>query len=159
MVECGGGTSTFYLGEMLRATGRHLVTVEHDPEWAMRLRGLVCTRGLESTVTVVTAPLAPYTLAHDTPLWYDTGVLTAFFSGQRIDVLLVDGPPAYEQTLSRARYPALPFFYRYLSPSALIFLDDIDRGGEQAIMRQWNAEFNLALTPARPWQRIACGRN
>jgi predicted O-methyltransferase YrrM len=158
VVECGGGTSTLYLGQALKTTGKHLVTVEHDPEWATHLRELLGGAGLAATVTILTAPLTPFRSAPLDTLWYDTDVLAAFLAGRSIAVLIVDGPPAYKPEWRHARYPAAPFFDRYLCAGALVILDDVDRPGERAIMHQWHAEYGLDLKPARPWQRIALGR-
>ncbi len=81
--------------------------------------------------------------------WYDESALT---EGLRtalqgdptddliddlIDLLLVDGPPAYVAGMGLARYPALPVMLDRLAPGATLVLDDAERPGEQEVLRRW----------------------
>jgi hypothetical protein len=58
-------------------------------------------------------------------------------------MIVIDGPPAYEVSKEKARYPALPFIYSMLSDRCSIFLDDADREGEKEIIRRWEEEFSF----------------
>ena len=70
--------------------------------------------------------------APDAPPWYDVDRLKDL-SG--IDILVVDGPPM--PVHAQVRAPALPFFYERLNRNWLAFIDDAERPGEQAILRDW----------------------
>ena len=65
--------------------------------------------------------------------WYDDAVvaagLDAALQGDLIDLLLVDGPPAYAVGHGLARYPALPVLRDRLAPGATVVLDDVERPG------------------------------
>jgi len=49
----------------------------------------------------------------------------------------VDGPPAYAAGQGLARYPALPVLRGRLAPGATVILDDVERPGEQEVLRRW----------------------
>jgi hypothetical protein len=65
--------------------------------------------------------------------WYDAGMVTSCM--EKIDLLLVDAPPAIEQPL--ARLAAVPVVYGKLSEKAVILLDDGNRRGEQQVIQYW----------------------
>ena len=96
---------------------------------------------------VVHAPLAPHPHAEPGLSWYDDAALTAglraALAGDPIDLLLVDGPPAYAAGHGLARYPALPVLGDRLAPGATVVLDDAERPGEQEVLRRWERETGL----------------
>jgi hypothetical protein len=55
----------------------------------------------------------------------------------------VDGPPAYREEIQYSRFPAVPFFQGELAPHSTVILDDINRPGEQEILRRWQALLNV----------------
>lgn len=141
-VELGGGISTFYLGRLLRQTGGSLSTVEHDADWAETLTKQLGHEGLSDVVTVIHAQLSPTTHAWggEDARWYDQGTIAPLLTGEPIDLLIVDGPPAYSKRIRHARYPALPFFLPALTTNATVVLDDIHRRGEMEILERWEKE-------------------
>lgn len=165
VVELGGGTSTVLLARLLRQRwpdgGARQVVVEHDEQWASWLEGQLDREGLLGTVCVVRAPLAPHPHGQGGLRWYDeralgTG-LDAALTGP-VDLLVVDGPPADTSDKVLARYPALPALADRLAPGATVVLDDVERPGEQEVLRRWEAELGLALTHSATAAGIAVGR-
>jgi hypothetical protein len=146
IVELGGGVSTHYIGRVLRQRGGHLWTVEHDGQWADQLERQLAEEGLGDLVTVVRAPLtgasSPW---DDDAVWYDRDLLAAAFAGTSVDLLIVDGPPAWQAGKGHARYPAAGFFAPVLAADYAIILDDINRGGEQDIMDAWERELSITF--------------
>ncbi|HUS15988.1 MAG TPA: class I SAM-dependent methyltransferase [Chloroflexia bacterium] len=141
VVECGGGVSTFYIGRLLSRQGGHLYTIEHDEDWARLLAAELTAEGLAGVVTVICAPLAPTSVGwpgRSTP-WYAEDQLTCLQRAGGIDLLIVDGPPAYSADLRYARYPAVPFFKDALAADYAVVLDDINRRGEQEILERWES--------------------
>jgi predicted O-methyltransferase YrrM len=138
VVECGGGVSTMYIAKLLatRAEG-HLHTIEHDAKWADCLREMLHRQSLEAFCTVTVAPLEPM---RSPSAWYAAAELQRLdLTG--IDLLLVDGPPAYARERRHARQPALRFFFDRLASDCTVILDDIDRRGEQEVVDRWEREF------------------
>ncbi len=142
VVELGGGVSTFYLGRLLKQTGGHLWTVEHDEHWVRLLACGLAAEHLDEVVTVVPAPLAPtsHPVDGDGGLWYDERRLAKAVPRDGVELLLVDGPPAYRSAVRHGRYPALPYFATALAPGCAIVLDDLGRRGEQEILQRWEGE-------------------
>ena len=133
IVELGGGTSSIWLGYVLeqRGSGR-VVSIDHDPHYALSTLANVRRHGLEQFVEVRTAPLVKSpVLGHETS-WYDPAV---FDDVQDIDLLLVDGPP--KATGPMSRYPALPVLEKRMSSRAVVLLDDAHREDEKEIVRRW----------------------
>lgn len=153
IVELGSGVSTVVLARLLnrrRPRGDwRLVAVEHDTAWVQRVTDELDRAGIADHVTVVHAPLVPHRFAAGDLRWYDEAAvaagLDAALAGNRIDLLVVDGPPAYVPGFGLARYPALPVLRRHLAPGATIVLDDVERPGEQEVMRRWERETGLSF--------------
>ena len=155
IVECGSGFSTLVLARRLHTRGGRLVSLEHDPTWATRVRSELAAAGLTETAHVALAPLEPHPLARDGLRWYARRALRSL--PRRIDLLLVDGPPAFEPEIELSRYPALPALAERLAPDATVVLDDIDRAASCMILEAWERDcgFRFELRPA---ERIAVGR-
>jgi predicted O-methyltransferase YrrM len=138
VVECGGGVSTIYIAKLLATRGEgHLHTIEHDPAWADCLRGLLHRQSLEAFCTVTLAPLEP---VGSPSAWYAAAEVQRLGLAD-IDLLVVDGPPAYTRERRHARQPALPVFFDRLASDCTVVLDDIDRRGEQDVVDRWEREF------------------
>ena len=119
VVECGSGESTIAIGRLLRSRGSgRLQALEHHRGWAAEVRRRVEAEGLGEQVEVIDAPLGPHELAPAGCQWYAAGALERI--APRIDVLLVDGPPASDQGRLRARYPALPALADRLAAGATV---------------------------------------
>jgi hypothetical protein len=69
--------------------------------------------------------------------------LRAALRATPIDLLLVDGPPAYAAGRGLARYPACPSCGTGSPPGATVVLDDVERPGEQEVLRRWERETGL----------------
>jgi len=134
----------------LSATGeRRLAAVEHDGGWGGWVVGQLAHEGVGDQVMVIDAPLRTQTAADGGWTWYDVAAvdagLDAAMGGDVIDLLVVDGPPAFAAGLALARHPALPVLWDRLAPGATVVLDDVERPGEQEVLRRWEAEFGLVF--------------
>jgi Methyltransferase domain len=127
ILECGSGVSTVLLARLLRERGRGALTsLEHDPHWAALIQDQLRREHLEQIARVVDAPL------QGDPPWYRLDEMP-----DEIDLLIVDGPPAFEPGHSARRTPALARFDDTLVRNAAVILDDIDRPGEQQTITTW----------------------
>ena len=138
VVECGAGASTLVIGAMLERAGRgRLVSLEHDPAYAQRIRRLVGQAGLGDRVEIVVAPLRPCGLKQRAVPWYDTGI-TARAADAPIDVLVVDGPP---QLTRWSRWPAVPVLHDRLAPGATVLVDDGRTAAALTSTAAWTRDF------------------
>jgi hypothetical protein len=69
--------------------------------------------------------------------WYDGDAVKRGLGETAVDLLLVDGPMAYNRELRFARYPAIPELRERLTRDATIILDDAHRKGERKIAQLW----------------------
>lgn len=162
IVECGGGISTIYVGRLLKERGEgHLHTIEHDEAWAGYLRRQLKEEGLDRRVSVTSADLVPIRVGTMTAVrpWYDRAQLEAVTAEAPIDLLVVDGPPAEGSALQDARYPALPVFRELFAEDFTVILDDINRLGEQEVLRRWESEVEIGFQRRFARGRIAVGRS
>ncbi len=142
ILECGSGVSTVLLARLLRERGRGVLTsFEHDPHWATLMQDHLQREHLDQIARVVHAPL------QGEPPWYRPDEVP-----DEIDLLIVDGPPAFEPGHGAARGPALVRLDDTLVHDATVILDDIDRPGEQQIIVTWETStdwrFQLNLRAA-----------
>ena len=129
------------------------------PQHVERIRELA-SEGLDDVVTVVHAPLVPVQSVwpDEEAAWYEQSALKEMTAGQPIDLLVVDGPPAYQAGYEHSRYPAGPFFASTFADDYAIVLDDIDRRGEQDIMERWESELDVTFERRLANGRIGIGR-
>jgi GNAT superfamily N-acetyltransferase len=163
IVELGSGVSTVLLARLLTrwppAGDWRLAAVEHDAAWVRRVTEELADEGIGDRVTVIHAPLVDHPVAQDGLLWYDerplaTGLDEAL-DGGLIDLLVVDGPPAFAPGFGLARYPALPVLRSRLASGATVVLDDVDRPGEQDVLRRWERETGVAFERLGDTARLA----
>lgn len=158
IVECGGGVSTFYIARLLKEKGGHLYTIEHEERWANFLTDQLKAENLDQYVSIIVAPLEPTELGLYGNDWYDIRVLDQKLADRSIDMLLVDGPPAYQARIKHARYPAVPYFNTYMANDYTIILDDINREGEKEIIAKWEKQLNIRFDKRLLRGNIAIGR-
>jgi predicted O-methyltransferase YrrM len=158
IVECGGGVSTFYIARLLKERGGHLFTIEHEERWANLLNQRLEEENLDQFVTIIIAPLRASELALNENDWYDINILNKELINKSIDLLLIDGPPAFQEKIKYARYPAVPYFYTLMAEDYTIILDDIDREGENEIVIKWETYLNLSFERRFLKGNIAIGK-
>ncbi|PTQ10905.1 hypothetical protein CLG96_11000 [Sphingomonas oleivorans] len=132
VVEFGGGTTTLVAAHCLARNGDGgLVTsIDNHPDFAGSTRDMLAAQGLEADVRAV--PL-------DTPpqgwpgLWYDHGPLP-----DRIDMLIVDGPPWVIHPFVRG---AAASVFDRIPSGGTVMLDDAARPGERLVARRWKREW------------------
>jgi predicted O-methyltransferase YrrM len=157
IVELGSGTSTVLLARLLRTTGGTLTAIEHDADWADWVTGQLAAEGLQEIGRVVHAPLEPSPFAvRDLP-WYAAGAVDEAVAGDPIDLLIIDGPPAYRVEESVARAAAVPALLHRLAPDGTVVLDDIARPGEREVLELWEGASDLRFE-RRTFSGIAIAR-
>jgi hypothetical protein len=123
------------IGSCLRSLpyDARLISLEHDPDYAIASRSQIKAEGLEEWVDLVAAPLRTWNINGKEWKWYDFDPQQEL--SKTIDMVVVDGPPGYIQPMSR--YPAIPILKEFLSDPYMIILDDGNRDTITEISRQW----------------------
>ena len=144
VVECGSGTSTLFIARALELKGSgKLIALEHSAEYLARTERGLQEHGLSEIAEVRFAPLEQIDVDGMEYVWYDVSTIADL---QKIDVLIVDGPPG--TTGYWARYPAYPLLRERLSPGSVIVFDDAQRSEEKEIVDAWRELGGLSPLPS-----------
>src|SRR5690606_19644935 len=137
--------STLLIGRLIRQNGLDatVLSIDHDEHWVGAAGELLRAEGLGDIVSTLWAPLAESDLALEQNRWYDSSTVAEAAGSGPYDMVLVDGPPAWQPGTGKSRFPALPFMLGRLNRRASIYLDDANRPGERAVMRSWTHHHNI----------------
>ena len=147
VIEFGAGLSTLCLARVVRDfdLDTTIVSVDDNEAWLDLMSQRLKDEGLEERVSFVFATLKECEHAKNNLKWYDQAAISsATDSISTFDVVLVDGPMAWDRTRQLSRYPAVPFIMPKLSQSYAVYLDDLHRNGEQKILKWWETELGAS---------------
>ena len=140
ILELGSGVSTLLCGYCLERNGHGtIVSVEHEDQYVRATVENVRKHRLDPFVRVIHAPLRDITLRKRSYSWYDKHSIVDEIGSQKVDILIVDGPPA--KIGKETRYPAIPRLFDRLADRAIVLVDDAGRPDERKIVRRWVRKF------------------
>lgn len=144
IIEFGSGISTVMVGRLIKTNRLNatVLSVENDLDWVKELRRILEKENLSGIVTIIHAPLTACKLGLDNNQWYDLNVLNKKVNDQ-FDMVVIDGPQAWEVGKERARFPALPFMSKRMLDSFSIYLDDANRVGERSVLDIWKEMYEI----------------
>lgn len=155
ILEFGSGTSSLIIGYCLKNLNHgKLLSIDHTPDFSADTADEIKIHGLQDFVEIIYAPLKVHNFDGKDYLWYSTEFATSI---DKVDLMIIDGPPALIQ--KNSRYPALRLMRDYLSDSVTIFLDDGNRPGEKEIVTMWldeNKELESKLIETEKGLTILC---
>lgn len=140
VLELGSGVSTVVVGLTLKQNNYgELISIDHDQNYYEISRENILFNEIENYVRLYHCPIK-----HDVNgiKWYD---LEKVSFGNKVDLLIVDGPPGKLQR--NARMPALTNLFPHLADNAVILLDDANREDEKKIIREWSDFLDLRGVP------------
>jgi len=132
IVECSSGATTVVLAKCCEIIKEGKVfSLENGEEYAINTRNNVKELGLEKYADVIHAPLGTVEINNKSYQWYESKNLP----DQKIDMLVIDGPPGFIQPHSRL--PALHLLFDQMADQSIVFLDDAARDDEKEIVEIW----------------------
>lgn len=138
--ECSSGLTTLMLARCCQMNGDgKVISLENGAEYAQNTRSYFERYNLDELATVIDAPLEKIDTNGSEFLWYKTDEIKAQLNGQKIDMLVIDGPPGFIQ--KNSRYPALPILFDELADGCTVYLDDAVRDDEKQIIKMWLSEY------------------
>lgn len=144
VVEFGSGVSTLYISKVIEGLDVELYSIDHDNKWQSIVKKQLDDFGISrDSIHFIHAPLSSCIHSKNNLLWYDQSLLDSALPKKNIDIILVDGPLAYQTGHELARFPALPYLREKLTENFTIFLDDCNRQGEMNIIHEWAAAYDL----------------
>lgn len=151
IVEFGSGASTIIAGASLRRYGGgRVVALDHERQWAETSRTRIGLEGLGDVCEVRHAPLTENEFGGGRYRWYDAAALEGL---EKVDMLLVDGPPDGNDAGNRE--PALHAMLERLSDRAVILADDTGRARWNRFVRNWAAEHGFSMWQPYPNEKGA----
>jgi hypothetical protein len=145
IIEFGSGLSTIMMARLIQKNklDGKILSVDHHKGWVSILESIIEKEELGSTIELVYAPLKETSFGEGNIQWYDPELLDGYIGNRKFDLVIIDGPPAWEKGKEMARYPALPYIIGKLNSNFSIYLDDANRSGEQSILQQWTKDYSL----------------
>lgn len=150
IVEASSGLSTLICAKYAENTHDSeplVISLESSKKYAEITENKLKEEGLHDYANVLHAPLVPQGDNH----WYDIAKLKLLLGTKKIDVLLIDGPPASKNEM--AREPAFTVLKNFLAPTAAIILDDSNRKGERKIIASWVSKYGLEIEQNLPTEK------
>lgn len=139
VVELGPGTSSVILG-CSNYLDVEMIGIEHDQRFVESVTKQLALNGLD-TYRLIHVPLKALTYQRKTVQWYDERILAVL--PERIEVLIVDGPPNWGGTKNRS--PAWPMLRDRMPDGAIILVDDTHRPDERHMVSDWLQQGNLTV--------------
>lgn len=134
ILECGSGLSTLLVGAIATQRGQSLWSLEHNSEWAAKLRPLI--EGMKfASVRLIECELRD----HGDYLWYDPPL---DLMPDQFALVICDGPPGHGKG---GRYGLVPIMRERLAPGCIVLLDDADREEDLRIAVRWTEELSANL--------------
>jgi predicted O-methyltransferase YrrM len=148
IIEFGSGLSTILMGRLIKKNNLSatVFSVEHNKEWVNVLDGILVSEGLSEIIDIALAPLKEWELFHSKYYWYDSELLADRINSKKFDMVIIDGPPAWERGKENARFPAVTFIKDKLKADHSIYLDDANRPGEKHILERWKQQYATDFT-------------
>lgn len=132
ILECGSGLTTLLLAIFAARRGVKVVSLEHIPEWKLRVNRVLARFALPNCVFLV--PLRNFGDFD----WYELpSNLPAEFG-----LVVCDGPPGATRG---GRYGLMPLCRDRFALDCIVFLDDTEREGERTILHRWKQDFEVSV--------------
>jgi 16S rRNA G966 N2-methylase RsmD len=147
ILEFGSGISTIIFSRLLhknKIDGK-VLSIDNDSKWIEIIKNILEKEGLTDYVEFIHAPLIKnkHLKSLDSLSWYNVEILSNYIKDDKFDLVFVDGPIAYKESIQFSRYPALPFIYNNLKSNFSFFLDDCNRKGEKKILSLCEKEYKI----------------
>jgi len=142
ILELGCGLSTILMARMIEQNGLEtkITSVDHNLGWIDLMSGIISKENLQNKVNLIYSPLKTEKEWNNKKYyWYDEDILNKKL-GINYDLILIDGPPAWNPEIEFSRIFAFPFLTKKLNDKTFsIMLDDIGRNGEKEAMNYWSS--------------------
>lgn len=144
ILELGSGSSTALLARegTNRGGGTRIVSVEESRFFAERTKRLLRRHGLLDRVSLVVSPVVATRIGSWRGYCYEMSeaAVVPAMAGERVDLVLIDGPMSAWTRRGDCRYGTLPLIRRWLADRAIVIVDDAERHRERDIIARWTAE-------------------
>ncbi len=141
VLELGMGVTTTCIMALIKdCSDIKLMSVDHDARWIEICKEQLELRSLASpNHTLIHAPLTEIKSVSGHELWYDISSMSCVQSFSP-DLLIVDGPPAWNKEIESSRVPVFNALSSQLSHDATVLIDDYTRPGESLLLNLFESD-------------------
>lgn len=143
IIEFGSGISTLYLAWAAKETNARVLSIEENDGWSKRVQDLLEQNQLDSFCDLHSVQRRDVEMHGYESHWYDVDRVEEIVGKAIFDLVIVDGPTAFQKGQENARRPAVDVLRANLAENYAIFLDDATRAGEKQILEAWEASLGL----------------
>ena len=138
IIEASCGVSSIVISDLIsqKDIDTQHIALEHDEKYLNKCQSKIRSKRSK----IIHAPLKDHQIEGKSWKWYDISKVE--FS-KKIDLLIIDGPPAHLQ--DNSRFPALPLLINHMAETATIIMDDFDRKAEQRIIKLWGNKYDFSV--------------
>lgn len=154
VLEASSGVSTVVIGLALKLNNQgKAISLDHEELYAKITTENIEFNNISDVSNVIHCPLKEYKTFDKSWTWYEIANLNL---PEKIDLLIIDGPPGKTQYL--ARYPAVPLLHQCFADRTLIVLDDANRNDEIIVVQKWitfleNNNFRVSVSEFKNFEK------
>lgn len=144
ILEFGSGISTIIIARLIKMNNLKcaLITVDESAEWQEIIKKILKEENLLDYVNFVCAPTVKSSDLEHSFEYYNQAVFEAI-SNMKFDLVLSDGPSAWQKTNVMSRATNFKFIKNNMADNFTIFVDNSDRLGETELVNRIASEFNV----------------
>jgi len=144
VLEFGSGISTIIVARLIKMNNLNctITTVDESPEWQEIIKKILKEENLSDYVNFVCAPTVKSTDL-ELSFEYNGEIVFAANGDKKFDLVLVDGPSAWQKTNIMSRASNLKFMKNNMADNYTIFVDNSDRPGETELAKRIQAELKV----------------
>lgn len=145
IVEFGSGYSTYMISKLINLKGLDIevYSVDSDNQWLDFVKKEISNGLTTENIHFIHSNLIASTYEYGGKLhWYNEDLLNQLLP-KKVDLILIDGPTAGLSDIKNSRFPAIPFLKPRIHNQTSIYLDDVNRPGEQNILKEWEKILNV----------------
>jgi len=147
--EFGAGISTIMMARLAKKNKLtvKIISIEENQDWVNVVKNILVDEGIDGYVEIIYAPVVRRNFKGIENHWYDDERLKEILkNSDPFDLVMIDGPTAFNKKLALSRYYAMPFLFENLAKEHVIFLDDVNRDGEKKAMTLWDKDYGKKFT-------------
>lgn len=147
ILEFGSGISTIMMARLMKLNEipGFIVSIDESEEWQRIISSYLENEGLKDFVMFVHATTEKSSNL-DNALGYNREVVFNALNHKKFDLILIDGPSAWNNSNKMSRLTNFEFFENNLAEHFTIFLDNADRPGEKALIQKIILELGIRPT-------------
>lgn len=151
MLEFGSGISTILVARLFKLNNIQgtITTIDESAEWQEIIKSILKEEGLTNYVHFIHAPTELSTTTNQSYEYNNTMVFDQI-NNLQFDIVLVDGPSAWQNTNIMSRASNSKFILKNLAESYTIFIDNADRPGETTLTKSLASELNVKVLQLDP---------